>query len=276
VAGQDELLHVDIACVSCGYRLLGEPLSGRCPVCDTPIEKTVRRGSLLLASIDYLTTARNGLRVVQVGMFLQIAIFYVATGIKGVAVKTPFSLPPAVFEVVLAVSGVIAALVTAHGWWMFTEPRDGSKLAPGRRVVRSAVFAHAVFTGVTLLGQWLIVLPAVAQWQGPMQVVIVLSSFAAVVTLCVQHFAVMTFMGHASKELRDSALARIVRGRTWAIALWATVGMLVCLVGPLVAVLLYVDTAERVRARLRQLIEAHVTADLALQFDEVEDQPPTA
>jgi len=263
-------LHVDLACASCGYRLLGEPFDGDCPRCDTSVASTVRRGDLMLCDTAYLRRISQGLLLVLVGLVAQLVT---TVGIIMLSVV----LQPrrggsaswfASWEAASSIAGVVVAIVIAQGWWMFTEARrpgpESAATASARRVVRTAVLTHTLFTGVALLGQWLLVLPALTAWQPTLSMTIGLSGVAVLATLAVQFFAVMTLLAHAARGLRDMKLARTVRLRTWSIPLWATLGIIALGLGPIVAWVQYFEVIHRTRRRVNVVVEAHAIGAAAL------------
>jgi hypothetical protein len=262
------LLHLDLACVGCGYGLLGEPVDAACPQCDAPISQTVRPGDLLLANDRFLNRLRFGLQLVLGGILGQVVVT-VALVVGQVVLASPGGVVSApTWEAVTAVAGVIVAIIIAQGWFIVTEPDAEGRFLIGAKteaaVVRRAVFAHAVFVGTTLLGQWLAVLPALVPHQQSVALVVAGASLGAFITLCVQFFAVMAYLGHIARGTRDRALAKLVRTRTWSCPLWATVGILLFGLGPLVALVLYYNTISAVRARLGHILQAHRTTQLAI------------
>ncbi len=266
--GGTALLHIDLACAACGYGLLGEPVDASCPQCEAPINLTVRPGDLLLASDHFLRRLRFGMQLVLGGILGQVVVT-VAIVVGQVVLASPGGVVSApVWEAVSAAAGVVVAIVIAQGWFIVTEPDSGGRFLSAARtdgaVVRRAVFAHAVFVGTTLLGQWLAVLPALVPHQASIGLVVGGAGLGAFITLCVQFFAVMAYLGHIARGTRDKALARLVRTRTWSCPVWATVGLLLFGLGPLIALVLYYNTIAAIRTRLGRILQAHRTTQLAI------------
>lgn len=260
------LLHIDLACASCGYGLLGEPIDAACPQCEAPINLTVRPGDLLLADDRVLRRLRFGMQLVLGGILGQVVVT-VAIVVGQVVLASPGGVVSAqVWEAVAAAAGVVVAIVIAQGWFIVTEPDPGDRFLAAARtdgaVVRRAVFAHAIFVGTTLLGQWLAVLPALLPHQSSIGLVVGGAGLGAFITLCIQFFAVMAYLGHIARGTRDQSLAKLVRSRTWSCPLWATIGLLLFGMGPLIALVLYYNTIAAIRARLGRILQAHRTTGL--------------
>ena len=272
------LLHVDLACVGCGYRLLGEPLSGRCPQCGIPVRRTVRSGDLLVAETGHLSLLSRALGIVQFGLLCQVVFVASMLLVQIVIANAGWNVSPGVIEATSSAFGVISALIIAQGWWMFTESRRGGakthlpERAVERKVVRSAVFVHTLITVVALLGKWLIVLPSLTPWQGTVATIVMFAGIGAFTTFAVQFFAVMGYLGRAARALRDQALVRYLNRRAWTIPLWFTFGIVLMGLGPVIAFVQFYTAVGAVRRRLRLTLEAHRVAELAL--DHAPDHAP--
>jgi hypothetical protein len=255
------LVHLDVGCAGCGYGLIGESYAGACPRCDVPVRRTVLPTDLILADARHLRRLRRGLTLVLAGILGQIVVGVGLVVSQAILSGVVPGLTPPMWEAIHAVGGVVVALVVAQGWWLFTE-QDAERryMVAGRTsagMVRRAVFAHTVFVAIVLLGQWLAVLPALHQWHAGLVLTVRASGVGALVTLVVQFFGVMAYLGHAARGLRDARLTRLVRTRTWSCALWSTVGILLVGLGPLVALILYYNTIAAVRLRLGVVIRSH-------------------
>lgn len=259
-------MPIDIGCARCGYGLMGEPFAAACPQCEVAISSSVQPGDLLLAEERHLGTMSRGLALVLGGLIAQILSVLSLVAVRIVLTNTSLNLSHGAWEAVSAIAGTVVAIVIAQGWWMFTEPRSGesNQVRGVRQLVRAAVLMHAVFTGVALLGQWLIVTPGLTKWQTQVSMVLGVSGFAALATLAMQFFAVMTYARLVARGLRSMDLARLIYRRTWSIPLWFTLGMVLLGLGPLIAFIQYYTVIGKIRARLRAVVRAHRIAAMAL------------
>ncbi len=105
-------------CLICGYDLAGLDISGVCPECATPIERSLRGNLLRYASPGYIGTLRTGANLVFVAMLLSVfgGLVVGVLGIFLALLNVPSTEP---LEVLLDLGTLVAML---FGWWILSTP----------------------------------------------------------------------------------------------------------------------------------------------------------
>jgi hypothetical protein len=141
-----------ILCIECGYNLRGLTRGGRCPECDTPIERSLRGDALQYASLAWLRTVRRGLRWIAVSAFIGVmlliaGIFLLNTPLLQLASR-PAGVGQATVLLLISCAGILGAggllLATTH------EPRRAAARegSTPRVITRYLTLSTLVFTGL--------------------------------------------------------------------------------------------------------------------------------
>jgi len=275
-------------CIACGYDLSGLPKNGVCRGCGAAAAESRRPDSLIYAPRTYITRVADGAKLINYGLtaflitiiVLGALIFMIFAGLSAWAPSGGSGVPLLNARLVVALVGAAAVWtclgVVFWGWIRFTAQKPACAYAcepaPGRRVTRVSliVLIAAELGGFTLAQLW----SATASppvWWVPMLVDNLITSLAfgfhAWAAMCYT-----TWVAHRlppwelTEKLRDQ-----VRRNRYACPLWATVGFVLCGLGPLIAFMLYYNTFITARKVFRDL--SQTIADDANDESTVEAMP---
>lgn len=264
--------HHDAVCLSCGYSLSGLGANGRCPECDTPIERSIRGIGLAAASPDYVLSLRRGATITWISVLVDVLWFASFPVLLSLAEEKviPLSVDAALRIVTLLdLVGVTLGLV---GWWLLSSPDpSGSRRFElrSRRVLRTMLVLSAAWAIVQCVVQFI---PAIGrtEWHvlagnlqfGPSTVwsttlIVALSIRTAFMLLRFARFWVGLIYLRALAALIPSPPlhARCTR-QIWLIPLLSTLGFVLLGLGPVVAIFMYLRTLWRFRRTLGEIAPA--------------------
>lgn len=263
-----ELVIRSRACVGCGYDLLGLPTTGRCPECGTSVAQSLHGYLLRFADERYLKIVRQGLSLTIAGI-VAFALLMVVSLAVGFSAPLRSTLGGAAgvlsLDVVLSLAELIPSALLLIGYWRFTEPDPGYQgtetPTAARRVIRVTVIIQAAaalagvgFSAVGVKGSafGLTGLPA-----GPALAAGLAMAFALAGTVawCVQFFAVMNYVAWLGRRVPDSSMVRQTRTYMWLLPLVYVFGACILMLGPIIALTLYLVMLIQLRGHLTQAAE---------------------
>jgi len=140
-------------CVICGYELSGLWLTGVCPECGTPAERSLKGDRLAYSAPGYVASLRRGAGVINLALLAQTLSFVgqIAWGIAGAAASASASAYSAGFYVFSGVQ-FLASVAGLVGWWLLSAPEPrltGAHLGQGARFwVRVSIVAQVAVTAL--------------------------------------------------------------------------------------------------------------------------------
>ncbi len=256
-----------IACAGCGYSLEGLPIGGNCPECGMPVERSLRGPMLRFAGVDYLKSLHWGVCLVLIANILTILVFVLGflgqVGLAAAKVNKNqwFDAATELFGLVPTVTGLV-------GYWLFTTPdaalQHAEQPATARKVVRAMTVVQLC---ASLLGAvaTLVAVPAISAGVGPAaQVASKSFAFVAMVAWGTAFFAVMLYVKWLAMRVPDAEMMDRTKMYMWLLPLLAIPGCVLCFLGPIAAMILYIILFDQVRGRLKEaLAEASEAAYLS-------------
>lgn len=132
------VIESDLPCRSCGYNLRGLFDGGRCPECDTPIDRSMRGDLLRYSDPRWVRTIARGLRIINIAVVLGL-ISIIGLAILARSLGLTWLIPTTVLTV---------GAVMTIGVWLATEREpaaaENERLFSTRRVLRVLVVAAIV------------------------------------------------------------------------------------------------------------------------------------
>ena len=257
-----------LRCRRCTYDLAGLSVDGVCPECGKPIDESLRGDLLRDADVTYVRTLHRGVMMIQFGILGSL----IAT-LSSMAYRFTFS--PRIGQIaisdllhiaLLAVhtfGGAAASVVAVIGWFWFTASDPGlsenERGQPLRRFLRVVALTTGAATVVTAVMRVSFGTMATA-WHGlmvnnpPSIVATALLDVASMTAWIVQFFAGMAYLRWMAQRIPDEGLRNRAGRSMWVLPLWWTVGRLLCGLGPLIAIVLYLDMFSQIRVHLRAIM----------------------
>lgn len=250
-------------CLQCGYALRGLPIDGLCPECGQSVERSLRGASLRHAEPKYVRRLHHGLILVQWATGLGLTAWFMLLAAIGAGL---FAWP--IIEIIL---GGVCVLVAANyvGWWMVTTPDPGLPGARNRRMTRWIVRAGlaAAYLPVLVIAMSMLH-PEFVRWVFHMQGVPGMAGLAVWLSLAgliASYIARVAYMRWLAMRLPNQLLDSQALATSWTVVIVSILGAPMCLMGPMIASLLWMHLLDEMRGSLRD------AADLA----ERNAQPPT-
>ena len=201
-AADHVILDVDTPCRRCGYNLRGLSTDGLCPECATPAGLSALGDLLRFSDPEWLDRfLYRGVRLIIWGVVVLI-LGTIAGGLVAVAVGVPglAHLP--------ALAGHVLMLV---GSWLMTAP-DPSGIGEDRY----GMFRKTIRIGVVVAASNSLLDLANTFAPDPMQVVIRIAAYGAVVFGIVAFIATMQYLRRLSQRIPDDKLAARAHFLTYA------------------------------------------------------------
>lgn len=255
-SGLTTLVRSDTPCIACGYQLRGLATDGKCPECDTPIERSTGERTILHSDASHLAILRLGLLLIAIG-YLGDILWLLLTPLLIVATG---AVPPG--GGALSFSGAIiislfldfaTSLCTLFGWWCLTTKSPGETPALGgsraRTLMRCLLVFLASLAVVGLLGQ---VVPALQQtalgalggtlaitpatvWSAPFIAAVSVRALGILAKLA-RFFVGLVLLRQLAQRIPSETLARDAAQQLWLVPACVTLGAPLFFLGPLYAV----------------------------------------
>jgi predicted RNA-binding Zn-ribbon protein involved in translation (DUF1610 family) len=252
----------EAVCFSCGYSLVGLPREGLCPECGEPVARSYEGDRLVHSAPEYLRKLHLGVTLILVSVIGSIIVGF-GTGVLGATGYGQAQLLSAILS-----AGV--SIVSAVGWWLFSEPDIRLQHYGGqnaRLFVRVAVLVNAAIALVSFVGTFVS-----DEFAGATQQIGAGGSGAWVlfalgvvllqlVASAVHFFASMLYLRWLAPRFPDHKLYKDARRFMWVGPLLYTVGALACGLGPLVALIMYCVMFLTVRRHLDAAMKEQAAAE---------------
>ncbi len=247
----------DKPCFGCGYNLRGLNIEGKCPECGVAIEKSMQGFLLRFASAEYLSKIHSGVFLILAGIIAQI-LLGVTAAFVGIAFSAAGTGGIGGMQILMNFIGLAITVVLILGYWRFTEPDPGftglEQPQSARQVARIAVIASAVVAALQfVLAFFLSAGPGGAGTATGVGLVSLLVGLAGLVAWAVQFFAIMLYLRWLASRVPDEKIVKRTKTYMWLLPVLATVGAILLLLGPLVALVLYWNLLDRFRKHLKAI-----------------------
>lgn len=233
----------DVVCLRCGYPLRGLDESGDCPECGAAIGRSLHGNLLHFSSPSYVATLHRG-------------VFLIVAGIAGQVVLSLFAsvlTATTVIDIGVDSLGIIMNAMILIGWWMFSTPDPAfigvAQGTTARGVVRTALVVEIAVT-IALFATGSLTTAA----SSLSSTVVVLTVIIVVVSV-VRFFAAMMYLRWMAPRIPSVEIDARARQLMWLGPLLLTVGLLLCGLGPLIALVLYWLLLNWVRLALKHVHE---------------------
>ncbi len=261
-------------CLTCGYSIVGMGTDGVCPECGTPIIRSIRGNLLRYASRDHLRTLVRGAALVEAAMILSIVASFLTTGATLAYrwASAAYANVPSLgrtLEVLPSLADLGGSLLTIWGWWMLSTPDPGlagtDLDARSRRWLRIFIIAMLAKS----VGEVLIpFLPAsmnprtvmvtnsgnlTALLASPLLWAMLLIGLFSLATTIGKFVSSMLYLRSLARRLPDMTMAKRLGAYLWVLPLLYTVGALLCGLGPLIALVLYLIAIDQLRRAVSPL-----------------------
>lgn len=235
-------------CIRCSYDLHGLPLSGSCPECGVPVERSLRGDLLQFADETYRGTLLRGVSLIMFGILAHVVLFILLalTAIVGWAWL-------GVIFIVISLGATAAGL---YGYFLYASPDPGqmsnNRGEKPRQILRIAIVVSAVaaLTQMGLEALSLFLTPAPGQ-VGAADGVAMLSAVAGLagsVAWIVQFFAAMVYTKWLAPRIPSP---RVLKRASLLMWLGPVLLLMSCLVIPgLVALIMYYNMFSWIRNAL--------------------------
>jgi hypothetical protein len=250
----DREVDGDVLCIQCGYNLRGLTSDRNCPECGTPVARSLRGNLLRHSSVDYLRKLHVGVFLILAAIIAQILLGFAAAAIGIIAIGgTGPGLNIAAFDLITTAIGVVISAASLVGWWMFSSPDPAFLGAEqgqtARQVIRGTVIA---LVAITLINLFLTPL-ATPGGTAPIDFVVAGLGLLSLAATAVKFFAAMLYMRWLTPRIPDEKLFNRSKLYMWLLPLLGTVGLVLCGLGPLIALVLYWNHFEYTRRHIKQI-----------------------
>lgn len=249
-------------CRGCGYDLAGLLASSNCPECGKLVTASLRGDRLRDASREYVTALHQGVRCVLASIALLVVM--VMAVILGTVVFDAMGADlGANFRKAAAwgMRGValLSATLAVFGWFRLTTPEPALHIVDtadrhrqwARFLVVALVAQSVLSIGLAMIDPKAASAPS---GSGPMASVIHAIEWAGLVIGVAQFVFSMNYLKWLADKVPDRALGRRAARYRWLLPLWFFPGMLLCFLGPLVALILYDNLLNDFRRVLKRIL----------------------
>lgn len=257
-----------LRCRRCSYDLAGLDIDGVCPECGKPIEESLGGDLLAHADLTYVKSLHRGVVMIQFGILgsLLATLASMAYWFTHSTSAGQFAASDLIHIGLLAIhtfGGAAASVVAVIGWFWFTIADPGLSENERGQGLRRFLRVVALTTGAaTLLTAVLRVTfgTMATAWNGlmvnnpPEVVVVAFVQLALHAAWIVQFFAGMAYLRWMAQRIPDEGLRNRAGRSMWILPLWWTLGRMLCGLGPLIAIVLYLDIFSQMRVHLRAII----------------------
>lgn len=243
-----------ITCVKCSYDLKGMSPEGVCPECGTPVGRSLLDTSQLInASRDYLVKLHRGALIVTATIAVSVVLITIYIVAEAGQAAAALGLTDELAGWLYVVMDLLLSLAGLYGWWLLSAENPsyagtdrGSK---ARVLLRGGLIGSAVMVAASAVA--LIIDMASPGSTEDVEMVVGLASMAAWV---IRFFAAMVYLRWLSWRIPDQHVRDRATMLMWLGPLLMTVGLLLCGLGPVVALVLYWNLVDLVRRDVRRVI----------------------
>jgi hypothetical protein len=231
--------------------LRGLPISGACPECSAPVERSLLGDLIAFSSPEYQSTIHRGVFLVQAGIIGSLLLF-----ILGIVLAFAFSAAQSVMLVGQGLSLIPAAL-SVWGWWLLSSPDPGqlasNKGESPRQVIRVTVAIQAAITVVHFATTAVSTMAIGSQAVGGIGVMALAMNRVARGASVAQFFAAMLYIKWLATRLPSPRAEKRAKLMLWLGPVLYTGGLLLVGLGPLIALIMYYNLLEWVRKDLKAI-----------------------
>lgn len=268
-AQEVDLSQTDVLCRRCRFNLRGLTPERNCPECGFPIERTLQGDPLILSSPGYLRKLSIGLAWILVSTIVQIGLSLVGAAAGFVAAFLVASGGMTAFpywsQIVMVIISIPLSLALLYGWWMFSTPDPDI----------TSVTASDSGDSPRIIVRWMTVLLVVTSLLSgvstvmrgdPTEVDFFVIGIGLLATLgsILQFFASLYYVRWIARRMQDASLVEKAARYVWMLPLIYIAGMCV-IVGPLVALVLYVLLLNQLRKGINFMIAQQAVDNIKVQ-----------
>jgi hypothetical protein len=203
-------------CLTCGYNLRGQPLTGLCPECGSPVETSAHGDLLRYADPQWLSKLVTGITWLLISSALAVGGGCLMGGIVGaLGVNNPPPQPSPTNPLAQPVPDLTTALVTTiftavislaflYGYERLTTPEPG-RIETGWTIRSVARWAAFIMIGLGLFNQLLTLLSV---WAPSLVLVTSIIGIIGLVPVAAWLYAMPTWLQKLAGRVPDTSLAK--------------------------------------------------------------------
>ncbi|MBS0190719.1 MAG: hypothetical protein U0573_02355 [Phycisphaerales bacterium] len=250
-----------LPCIQCGYDLVGLAISGKCPECGTPVDRSMRGDLLKYSSPQYRGSLLRGVTLIMTGIALMLI------GMIGALLIGAF-VPGAGGQIVMIGLMFLSSAASFAGYFLYSVPDPGQLSANKGETPRRVLRICIAISLASSLAQTVVSMIATGKGVAgfgmvPHQNISTLTMFYAITAVtgliagAVQFFAAMLYTRWLAPRIPSTRVANRAKLLMWLgpilIVLYCT---LIC---PLIALILYYNMFSWIRSALISLRDAPET-----------------
>lgn len=247
-------------CINCNYDLTGLDPNGFCPECGTPVQSSLLPAPrpLVLAGAPHINKLKRGLTITLIGAAMTYSgwsVYAIGITLWLLDLRHIFNLRAATPIKSIAIPSIpLGAIIACIGIYLFTAPRPDlpkSTTTDARRMSRSCAVALAACT--------LVALSSISSQHGLARILPILalmfplSGLAALTLHTALFVSLITYTKEIAQAINAKRLEKITTTYTWLIPAFATIGLVLLALGPIIAALLQLHLLLSTRRALANL-----------------------
>jgi hypothetical protein len=257
----------NVPCAFCSKNLRGVPEGGDCPKCGAPVEDSLRRNTFQFAPPEHVKSIRRGLSLILNGILLFVALFaaFMLVGIIWQASlmntqQSPFvmSTHQTPFTVAFALGMAAIYGMVMFGFWKYAAPDPGlvGREPPQatRKLLRASIVASISLMALNLV---LIALGINLNWmlaQSARELAAyILFSCIGGFTAIAHFISCMMYTAWLAGRVPDEYIKERATRYLWLLPVLYFPGVLLCGLGPVIAVVLFWNLLNRLRKELKAI-----------------------
>lgn len=250
-----------VACVECSYDLIGTPVEGVCPECG------LRVGRSLLDTYQLTNCSRAYLRALHRGAFIIVSLIVawllliilmiggVVSAAAGTGAGAFNALNGTVAELLAGGVNALIWLGVIYGWWLLSS-EDPSYTGSDRGArARLLLRVGLVGSAAVSVGSFMFDLLRSSAAGGALDLVDSVLRLTELAMWTLAFFASMVYLRWLAPRIPDKHVLERATQLMWLGPLLMTVGLLLCGLGPIIALVLYWNLVDLVRRDLTRLMK---------------------